>query len=180
MIKRIFIAMALAITLPTLAHADKEWLQDDSAQISMRLAAKTGGMDQPWLNDPIVNDEEEDWKELSGASQSSKLPLTIRQIDELERGRPPPGKSILDSIDSSSHARNVDCMKAFGHARFCRCLGDNLPVFQPFELYVAIVANPKVNLDLVYLDMKAEDKRRIVERVIEVREQCVASTIEQK
>lgn len=158
MLIRIFVAILIAITFTSYAHADKS--------------------DSLFADHSVVVDSDDlKWGQLDGRSQGSTLPLTIRQIDELKIGQKLTDKeTTYQEFLRISFLRNVSCMKTLGHARFCRCLGENLPYILTFEEYVAIVVGTKVNLD--HLGMTGKEIKQMVNIVVETRERCVAKTIE--
>lgn len=153
MIERIFIVMALTITVSAFAYADEKWAQD-----------------------PLASDVE--WRELSGASKNGKHPLTIEQINQLELGRNTTTneKTIWGMLNNTTHDRNVNCMKAFGNVPFCKCLGETLPAFLSFKDYIAIVTSTMTQVN--FADMKVEEKLMLFNNTINAREQCVTSTFE--
>ncbi len=158
MVERIFIAMALTITIPAFAQERVYDLSDFAT--------------------PLSEVEDLEWRELSGASQNGKRPLTIEKINQLERRRKAPDrKTAYGLVRSTSRARDVNCMKAFSHARFCKCLGEKLAAFLSFEGYVAIVTGTKTQY---FSGMKAQEKQTLFDLTIKVREQCVASSLDRQ
>ncbi len=63
-------------------------------------------------------------------------------------------------------------MKTFGHAHFCRCLGENLTVFLSFLEYIVIVTDTKTEW---FANLEAEERQGLFDRTIQIREQCVAN-----
>ena len=153
MIGRVFTAIVYIFTISTFAHADEKWTQD-----------------------PLASDVE--WKELSGASQDGKRPLTIEQITQIEHRENPKTdkKTVWGMLNSTTYARNVNCMKAFGNARFCKCLGDTLPAFLTFKDYIVIVTSTVSQVN--FTDMTAEEKLKLYNSTINAREKCVTSAID--
>lgn len=100
-------------------------------------------------------------------------PLTKEQIERLEGGFN--AREELDSLKKSMDAiirkRGINCIKAFGHDRFCKCLNENLSVGLTFQDYVGVITNTKDELNYVSL---STEQKKMVDNAIKTRDQCVA------
>lgn len=95
--------------------------------------------------------------------------------DELERQQAA-GQAVskidelIALIDGAEREARLQCMKAFGHAKFCECVSHNIPVMFTFDEYVA--ANTKTNEELNYSKL-ATDRRHAVDVARTARDVCV-------
>jgi len=69
-----------------------------------------------------------------------------------------------------SQNKRYNCIKAFGHAGFCNCLIDELPVGLSFKDYIIIVTSTKEELGY---DKLSKDDKKMVDKVITARDLCV-------
>ena len=105
-----------------------------------------------------------------GPSLAQQQP-TIEQTEHLQNiQKAREAISLMELyVDQASADRKYKCMKAFGHIAFCECIAENVPVVVTFEEYVNIVTARKEELRLSQLP---EEKRELVERTREVRNDC--------
>ena len=153
MIGRMLVTMVLAIAIPAFAQKSATW------------------------DEVAVPYDDVEWNELSGATQKDKRPLTIEQIDQLESRRKTERKTIWGLMTSHFHARNVSCIKAFAHVRYCRCLGEKLPAILSFEAYVKIITATK---DELHYSAKTAEENKLIDYTTKVREQCVTSALDRQ
>ncbi len=115
------------------------------------------------------------WNRLSGASKNNNEPLTIEELSKVYKKLMAPvnPKTIWGSLQASTLERDVTCMKATGNERLCRCLGNELPVYLSFRSYVAIVTGEK---NLNFSGLTAEEIKKMIEKIMNVREKCVTKS----
>jgi hypothetical protein len=73
-------------------------------------------------------------------------------------------------VEESSRVRKEQCLQAFGHRKFCTCIGENLPVALTFQNYVSITTHTKQENN--YSSLNKEDKK-IYDLSVSTRDQCV-------
>lgn len=98
-----------------------------------------------------------------------------KSVEELEyQQQYNEAQRIIDQIDveleAKMSARRLDCLKAFGHKKFCECIFDKMPVAWDFKQYVAITITPKEKLGYDKLDSEWRDA---FDKVRPIRDQCV-------
>jgi len=100
-------------------------------------------------------------------------PPTLRQLDP-----PPPRQGdqtrreeIRNAPAKADADRRAQCLRAFGHAAFCGCLGDQLPPDVSFLTYIQVVASTRQ--DLGYARLGKEDQKA-VDLITAARDGCVA------
>ena len=81
---------------------------------------------------------------------------------------------IIDQIQMELEAkidkRDLDCLKAFGHKKFCECIFDDMPVAWDFKQYIAITITPKEKLNYDKLD---SEWKAAFDKVRPIRDKCV-------
>ncbi|MDH5180252.1 MAG: hypothetical protein OEZ39_09315 [Gammaproteobacteria bacterium] len=105
-----------------------------------------------------------------------------------------PSLAISDSLENIQHRENFEnamrniekmkvmlnettarfrtnCLKSFGHSKFCECIGSSRPVIINFYNYIAITTKSKEELN--YNSLNSDDKK-IIDNAISAREKCVA------
>lgn len=103
-------------------------------------------------------------------------PLTAKQIEEFQ------GLDELESLlgkleylsEEMFKEKYYMCLKAFGHAPYCKCLKEKLPMGVSFYSYINIITTSKEKLN--YNQLKGEDKV-FVDKSIAARELCVAKVL---
>ena len=103
-------------------------------------------------------------------------PLTAKQIEKLQ------GLDELENLlgkmkylsEEMFKEKYYMCLKAFGHAPYCKCLKDNLPMGVSFNTYINIITTSKEKLN--YNQLKGDDKV-FVDKSIAARELCVAKVL---
>jgi len=102
----------------------------------------------------------------------------IQQVKELEK-KIDQGNDALQAlakleatIDREARDKYLACMQAFGSEPFCVCLRDETPAVITFAGYVHIVTSTKEELGYDKLD---EEDKGVVDKVLAVREHCVAN-----
>ncbi|MEW5980564.1 MAG: hypothetical protein AB1898_32675 [Acidobacteriota bacterium] len=83
-------------------------------------------------------------------------------------------KSLELAAKRVSRTKRANCLKAFGHAKFCDCLCSDLPMIVTFNDYIRIVTSSKEELG--YDRLKADDKK-VIDMVYSAREKCVGETL---
>jgi len=79
-------------------------------------------------------------------------------------------KQVLPIEELSADFR-YRCLRAIGAAGFCECLVEHRPYSLRFEHYVRITSRTRVELGYERL---SADARRLIDKVYEVRDACVA------
>jgi hypothetical protein len=99
-------------------------------------------------------------------------PMSKEALDQLKAGEEALGalEELKVIFEKAMRARRYDCLQAFGHSAFCKCLCDNLAVGLDFKAYIIAVTSSKEELG--YNEMSNEDKA-LVDSAIRVRDQCV-------
>ena len=92
-----------------------------------------------------------------------------KTIADLERDQFLLGGTLWERIERSSKEKSLECMKAFPHAQFCACLGEQLPLVLTVAQYVAIVTTPRERLEAA---IATDDEKRVIEVTFAAREQC--------
>lgn len=77
---------------------------------------------------------------------------------------------MIGLIEQSTREAKVGCMKAFGHAKFCQCVADNMQIVSTFEQYV--IANTKTDQELNYSKLSTE-QRVVIDMARTARDKCV-------
>ena len=81
---------------------------------------------------------------------------------------------LVESLDQQTkpllRKRGNQCLKAFGHQKFCSCVNVHIPIGMPFEQYIKVTISTKDELGYAGL---SEQQKEIVDTVLKVREQCV-------
>ncbi len=99
-------------------------------------------------------------------------PLSKESLDSLEARE---DVSVLLNkmyllLDEIQRKRNYQCLKVFGHSKFCNCINKNMATGLSFWHYVQVLASTKEELD--YSNLSEEDQL-LVDNALKVREQCV-------
>lgn len=94
-------------------------------------------------------------------SMQEKIKLLEQQIQELKE---------LKAQRSVAKQKTEQCLKAVGRDKFCKCIGENLPVDVSFEQYIHTLVTTKEELG--YNVMPAEQKK-VIDATLETREKCV-------
>ena len=111
--------------------------------------------------------------------QSGKQ-LTLEEIEQTEKKL----KAIEDAkeapdvfrnaIETGNRKLHIDCLKSFGHKKFCECLSNNLAVRSDITLdlriYIAVTTRTKKELGYELLPKQDQD---LVDNAFMVREKCV-------
>lgn len=103
---------------------------------------------------------------------AAKQKMTIEQVEE---------KVMFDDFfqlaedamvrsKDRSDARLTQCLKAFGHLKFCECIKEKLPVYQSFDSYFFIITTPKDELNYENLD---GDDKGLLDNTHKTRDICV-------
>jgi len=131
------------------------------------------GAEEPTKPDNFfISDDDYPWAFLRGATQNKNQPPSIEQISKVykklnARNNP---KTIWGALQAVTLARDVACLKSTGSERLCRCLGKELPAYTTYSSYVAIVTGEK---NLNYSGLTPIEIKKLIERIIDVREKCV-------
>lgn len=78
------------------------------------------------------------------------------------------------TFDTMSRTRQTDCLKAFGNASFCSCIGDKLAVAWSFSDYIAITTR---NKEINGYDKLESDLKVAYDKVAPIRDGCVAASV---
>ena len=106
---------------------------------------------------------------------AAKQRMTIEQVEE---------KVMFDDFfqlaedamvksKNRSDVRLVQCLKAFGHVKFCECIKEKLPVYQSFDSYFFIITTDKDELNYENLD---GDDKELLDNTHKVRDVCVKAS----
>ncbi len=99
-------------------------------------------------------------------------PLSKEALDEIEAQED--ASSLLNELrllyDEMQRTRKYQCLKVFGHSKFCNCINKNIAIGLSFGQYVLVLASTKEELD--YSNLSEEDQL-LVDNALKVREQCV-------
>lgn len=103
---------------------------------------------------------------------NAQPPLSVEELETLNQSERT--KALLDDLITSAERIGKEweqqCLLAFGHSSFCRCVRDRRPVATSFETYIMAVT--KTKKELGYTKLKKEDQD-LVNRLREARDQCV-------
>lgn len=112
------------------------------------------------------------------SEKTNNKPWTKEQIETIEEGEKIGEQlnSLLNQSKSMMRERHTDCIKAFGHDKFCSCLNENLAIYLSFKDYIVITINTKEELNYSSLP---EDEKEVIDKAINVREQCVSQLLDQ-
>ncbi len=101
-------------------------------------------------------------------------PLPKEAIDQLEfmTEALEDMQSLEKQFDSMMRARGNECLKSFGHLKFCTCLNEKLAAGLSFRDYIVVMATTKEELGYPTMPLK---QKQLVDSAIKTREQCVMS-----
>lgn len=105
-----------------------------------------------------------------GAFAQQDMPLEQRQkLADIEKAITSIDK-LKVIIDEMSQARKQECLKAFGHTKFCGCIAENVPVALTFQQYISVVTHSKAENNYSSL---SKDEKKIYDLTGTARDQCV-------
>lgn len=141
--------------------------------LGFSLLIASGGIKEGIANGTIVDVEEDRWKKLSG---NGEAPLSLEQLGEVHKKllSNVKAETLWGSIEADALEASVDCMKANGSPKFCRCLAKKLPVVLSYGQYVTLVL---YGYNVPLEGVSSSDKKKLVETIYEIRDQCVSASV---
>lgn len=82
--------------------------------------------------------------------------------------------TLWERVERAAQQKSIQCMRAFPHQQFCRCLGNQLPMVLTIAQYTAIVTTSREQIG--YEGMSSEEKK-VIDITRESRETCAAETM---
>ena len=103
---------------------------------------------------------------------SADKPLSKEALDSLEAGEE--AMTLLNEMEvlmkKMTRQRSYQCLKVFGHSKFCNCINEKLAVGLSFGGYVQVLASTKEELGYSKF---SEENKSLVDNALKVREECV-------
>lgn len=114
----------------------------------------------------------------SNQKKDSK-PLTKDQIESLNALREAKGsiEKLLHETNLMTERKRNNCVIAFGDTKFCDCLSQKLPVVVSFQEYSIIITSSKKEINY---EGTSKENRKVIDKVYNVREICVAEMYKRK
>jgi len=82
--------------------------------------------------------------------------------------------TLWERIERAARQKSIQCMRAFPHEQFCRCLASKIPMVLTITQYTAIVTSSREQIG--YEGMSGEEKRAI-DVTMRAREECAAESM---
>jgi hypothetical protein len=98
------------------------------------------------------------------------MPLEQRQkLADIEKALASMDK-LKAIVEEMSQARKQECLKAFGHLKFCGCIAQSVPVALTFQQYISIVTHSR---DENKYSALSNENKKIYDLAGSARDQCV-------